>query len=159
MNEPIAQWIFAFNKWCPSVSILLCIMFLDVVMGTLVAFGTKKLSSSASYNGILKKVGIIIIVMTASLIDLAAGETNFLTMKMVSLGFSLSEAWSITENAGKLGIQIPESLAAALIKLHPAKIDTPTPTQQPTVTVQHASNVNLPAMDSGSSVNIHQDSR
>ena len=157
MNEQVTQWIFAFSKQFPAVSILLGMMVLDFLMGVTVAYGAKTLSSSASFKGMCKKVAMLLLVMTAGLVDKASGATA--AAQMVAMAFIATEAWSILENSARLGIKLPPELIDALSKLRPVSPAPPAQQNGPIVSVEHASNVNIPTQDSTglSGVSIHKD--
>jgi toxin secretion/phage lysis holin len=138
VQERIVELILEFHRQIPSVSILLLMMFLDFLMGVTVAYGAKELSSSASFRGISKKVGMFLLVMTASVLD-KANSSDF-AAKMVAMAFIATESFSIFENASKLGIKLPDGLVQALIKLRPEDEKRPS---NPAINVQHV-DINIP---------------
>lgn len=77
-----------------------------------------KLSSLAAFKGLLKKVGVIAVVLLAVLLDLAVANSAGVTFNAVTgatcLWFIASEGVSVLENAAEMGIPIPGILRKAL---------------------------------------------
>lgn len=77
-----------------------------------------KLSSQAAFNGLIKKVGVIAVVLLAVLLDLAVANSAGVTFNAVTgatcLWFIASEGVSVLENAAEMGIPIPGILRKAL---------------------------------------------
>lgn len=77
-----------------------------------------KLSSRAAFNGLIKKVGVIAVVLLAVLLDLAVANSAGVTFNAVTgatcLWFIASEGVSVLENAAEMGIPIPGILRKAL---------------------------------------------
>ena len=87
----------------------------DFVTGILKAFYDKKLNSTVSYKGIIKKFGIYIVVALACMIDQYIGA-NFLREAVIAF-YIINEALSVMENWGKMGLPLPERLKSALAQL------------------------------------------
>ena len=77
------------------------------------AYNTKTLSSSIGFKGILKKVGILIIVMLAVLVDRVTLD-NGGVRTLVIYYFVANEGLSILENLALSGLPIPKKLKDAL---------------------------------------------
>ena len=95
---------------------LICLLIaiaLDYVSGIIKAYIKKELSSSIGVKGILKKVGVLIVVMLATLIDRVTGETGAVRT-LVIYYFVANEGLSILENLGAAGVPIPAKLKKAL---------------------------------------------
>ena len=95
--------------------LLICIV-LDYVSGIIKAYVKKELSSSIGLKGILKKVGVLVIVALATLIDRVTGETGAIRT-LVIYYFVANEGLSIIENIGAAGVPIPAKLKKALKEL------------------------------------------
>lgn len=132
-NNSIIKWLAAaggavvsfFTGLPPLVWILVGVMTLDMVTGLICgATGkspkteTGKLSSKAAFEGLMKKVMVLLVVLLAALIDLAvtsgAGISFNATVGAVCLWFIASEGVSVLENAAQLGLPIPRVLTQAL---------------------------------------------
>ena len=87
---------------------LLCVMVIDYITGVLSAVKEKKLSSKIGFNGLLKKIGILLIV---ALSQMCANVLSIPETRSVVIGFYIAnEGISILENAKKLGVPLPEKL-------------------------------------------------
>lgn len=95
---------------------LLLFMLLDYITGIIKAFKSKKLSSEVGFYGLLKKATILVVVMVAVQLDTALNLDN--VMRYLAIGFYIAnEGLSILENAGEIGIPLPEKLKESLEKL------------------------------------------
>ena len=105
--------------------VLIGMMTLDYVTGIitgLMGVSSKteggKLSSGAAFKGILKKVGVLMVVLLSVLLDLAVANSANVTFNAVTgatcLWFIASEGVSVLENAAELGVPIPGILRKAL---------------------------------------------
>ena len=92
---------------------LLIAIVLDYISGIIKAYVAKELSSKIGLKGILKKVGILLIVMLSVLVDRVTGETGAVRT-LVIYYFVANEGLSILENLGQAGVPIPESIKKAL---------------------------------------------
>lgn len=96
-----------------ALNCLLIAIALDYVSGIIKAYVKKELSSQIGVKGILKKVGILVVVMLSVLIDRVAGETGAIRT-LVIYYFVANEGLSILENIGAAGVPIPAKLKKAL---------------------------------------------
>ena len=104
-----------------TMFIVLCVfMVIDYISGVIVAVVFKnstktesgKLNSRVSFNGLCKKLFVIVLVGVANFLDIALG-TNFIRGGVV-VAFISNETISIIENAGLMGIPIPAALRKAI---------------------------------------------
>ncbi|MCW5939898.1 MAG: phage holin family protein [Fimbriimonadaceae bacterium] len=93
---------------------LLVLMACDVLMGLLIAFGRKEVSSSVSRVGMARKAAVLLVVAVAYLVETYVQTPVGLA---TAAFFALTEALSVVENAARLGVPIPGFLRAALAKL------------------------------------------
>lgn len=96
-----------------AIQCLLIAIIIDYISGLIKAFNTKQLSSKIGFKGILKKVGVLLIVMLAVLIDRVTGETGAIRT-LVIYYFVANEGLSIIENLGQVGLPIPKAIKNAL---------------------------------------------
>ena len=119
----------------PILWVLVAVMSLDYATGLLCAAMGKSpktenggLSSKTAFQGLLKKVLILIIVGLAALVDHAITVSAGIEMAAVTgaccLWFVASEGLSILENAAAMGVPIPKVLMMAL-EIMREKGDTP----------------------------------
>lgn len=92
---------------------MLIAISLDYVSGLIKAYSTKTLSSKIGMRGLLKKVGLLIVVMIGVIIDKVTGGTGAVRT-LVIYYFVANEGLSIIENLGVAGVPIPKSIKKAL---------------------------------------------
>jgi toxin secretion/phage lysis holin len=114
-----------FVQMPPLVYILLAVMTIDYVTGLIVAALGKStktengyISSHTAFIGLMKKAGILLVVLLASLLDMAvshgAGISFGATMGATCLWFIASEGLSILENVASMGVPVPRILLKLL---------------------------------------------
>lgn len=99
---------------------VLCLMALDYITGVAAAFVTKRANSKLSWKGILKKFVMLLVLSMAHILDvyvLKTGANGAAMMTLVEFLFISNEGLSVIENAGKLGIKLPDALQKALVQL------------------------------------------
>lgn len=107
---------YLWGGWDMALRTLLTFMVLDYISGVICGYKDKGLSSEVAFKGIFKKVTILIIVAVGVAIDNAI-NTQGAIRSMVIFFYSGLEGISILENAGRMGVPIPEKLKDALIQL------------------------------------------
>lgn len=105
--------IYLLGGWDVALVCLIVAIILDYVSGIIKAYVNKDLSSKIGFKGLLKKVGILVIVMLAVLVDRITGETGAIRT-LVIYYFVANEGLSILENLAIAGVPIPESIKNAL---------------------------------------------
>ena len=109
-----------FGGWDAGLTTLIFLMAVDYFSGLAVAgifHNSKKtdsgaLESRAGWKGLCRKGMTFIFVLIAYRIDLFIG-TNYIRDAVI-IGFSVNELISITENAGLMGLPLPEVLKKAI---------------------------------------------
>ena len=91
----------------PKTIFLLCgiFVFADVLTGYLKAFKNKKVNSSISRDGYIKKVGWIVAILLAFLVDMLVEVDLFLIGSAIVC--IATEGISFYENLGEIGINLP----------------------------------------------------
>ena len=107
---------FIFGDWDVALQCLVIAIALDYVSGLIKAFINKELSSKIGVKGILKKVGVLVVVALAVLIDKITGESGAVRT-LVIYYFVANEGLSIVENLGEAGLPIPDVIKKALKSL------------------------------------------
>lgn len=92
---------------------LIVAIILDYISGIIKAYSTKSLSSSIGFRGILKKIGVLVLVMLAVVIDRIT-VNNGSIRTLVIYYFVANEGLSVLENLAQAGIPIPKKLKEAL---------------------------------------------
>lgn len=104
---------FLFGEFDIALQCLLVFIALDYISGIIKAFTYKELSSKIGFRGILKKVGILIIVSVGVLVDRITGDSGAVR-SLVIYYFVANEGLSIIENLSQTGLPIPKSIKNAL---------------------------------------------
>jgi toxin secretion/phage lysis holin len=103
-----------FGGWDSALTTLIIFMAIDYLTGLIVAgvfhnsgkSETGALESRAGWKGLCRKGMTLLIVLVAVRLDIAVG-TSFIKDAVV-IGYIANEALSIVENAGLMGLPIPE---------------------------------------------------
>lgn len=106
--------------WDNSIIILIVFMCIDYISGLIVAAVFKNsgkssnggLESNAGFKGLCRKVMILLMVIIATQFDKLLG-TDWARDSII-IAFIVNESISIIENAGLMGIPIPQSLKKAI---------------------------------------------
>ena len=88
---------------------LLIIMAIDYLTGICKAIVNKKLNSIVGVKGLIKKIGYLLIVALAVLIDKIMGDAGAIRILVIYF-FIANEGISILENWGKMGLPLPKKL-------------------------------------------------
>lgn len=108
-----AAYGFFFGEKSALLGILLGFVFIDYVSGMLAAYFEGRLRSAIGFKRIPKKVMIFAMVAVAHLVDRAVGTHNL--FRDATIFFYLAnELLSITENAGRIGLPVPEQIKQAV---------------------------------------------
>ena len=112
-------WLGYFLGGCDGLLIALVVFVaVDYVTGVMCAISDKKLSSEVGFKGICRKVLIFVLVGIGNLVDVyVLGEGGALRTAVIFFYLS-NEGISFLENAGHLGLPIPEKLKDVLEQLH-----------------------------------------
>jgi len=108
--------VYFLGGWDLLLQILITLTILDFITGVLSAAYNKKLSSDIGYKGIVRKIGIYIIVAVACLLDRLM-NTN-LVLRGATIGFYIViEATSVLENWALMELPLPRVIREALQQL------------------------------------------
>ena len=113
----------AFGGWDAAMMTLLIFMAIDYVSGLIVAgvfqasdkSETGALNSIACWQGLLKKGMTLVIVLVAARLDIVLG-TAFVRDAVV-IAYIVNETISIIENAGLMGLPVPDVIMSAIEQL------------------------------------------
>ena len=106
-NEDFRTFIYSGD--INLINILLLLMLIDVITGLIKAVKDKNLWSRKSLFGYARKILVFLIITVANLLDLLMNMNGTLVLATVTF-YILNEVLSITENAGQLGIPLPDKL-------------------------------------------------
>lgn len=110
-----------FGEWNVVLTVLIVAMGIDYVAGLIVAMAGRspktesgKLSSKAGFMGLAKKAMIMLVVLTATLLDKAVGNATSVFQTAAALFYIANEGLSILENAVLLELPVPNVIKKAL---------------------------------------------
>lgn len=104
---------YFFGGWSSLLGVLLAFVAIDYISGVVASGLEGKLSSAVGLKGIAKKVFIFVLVGVANLIDVSLGDGHLLRDATIFF-YLANEVISILENAGRVGIPVPEILEQAI---------------------------------------------
>lgn len=115
----VGGWLGYFLGGCDGLLYaLLAFVVIDYITGVMCAIADKKLSSAVGFKGICRKVMIFLLVGIANILDLQVIGTGSILRTAVIFFYISNEGVSLLENAGHLGLPIPEKIKTVLEQLH-----------------------------------------
>ena len=108
---------YLFGELTPLFTALISVVCIDYVTGIISAAVNHKLNSEKGFAGILKKVFIFLIVAVASILDAIIPATHAAIHASVCMFYIANESLSIIENAGEIGLPLPQVLKNTVEKL------------------------------------------
>ena len=115
----LGGWLGYFLGGCDGLLYaLLVFVVLDYVTGIMCAINDHKLSSEVGFRGICRKVIIFMLVGIGHILDLNVIGTGSVLRTAIIFFYLSNEGVSLLENAGHLGLPIPEKLKDVLEQLH-----------------------------------------
>lgn len=115
----IGGWLGYFLGGCDGLLFALVVFAVaDYITGVMCAISDKKLSSHVGFKGICRKVIIFMLVGIAHMIDVNVIATGSILRTAVIFFYLSNEGVSLLENAGHLGLPIPEKFKVVLEQLH-----------------------------------------
>ena len=109
------------GQWNTMLTVLVWFMAIDYITGLICAWRGKSpktesggVSSKAGFDGLLKKGIIMLVVLTATLLDRAAGMENSLFQTAAVAYHIANEGISILENSALMGVPYPKAMRDAL---------------------------------------------
>lgn len=108
--------LYLLGGWDIALQTLLIVMALDYITGVCKAIYNKKLNSTISFKGIVKKIGYIIMVAVAVELDTITGGTGAIRTLVIYF-FVANEGISIVENWGSMGLPLPQKIIDVLEQL------------------------------------------
>lgn len=100
---------FVYSGDMNLITILFIMMIIDIITGISKAVKNKNLWSRKSLLGFARKIFIFLIITVSNLLDLFMNLNGALVLATVTF-YILNEVLSITENAGQLGVPLPDKL-------------------------------------------------
>lgn len=114
---------YLFGGWDNAMITLIIFMAIDFISGLIVAgvfhsspkTETGTLESRIGWKGLCRKVSTLLFVLIAARLDVAIG-TDYIRNAAI-IGFTCNETISIVENAGLMGIPLPQVIVNAIDSL------------------------------------------
>lgn len=110
-----------FGAWTTLLTILLVAMVMDYISGLIVAAAGRSLkteagglSSNVGFIGLAKKGFIMLVVLVATLLDRAIGNTTMIFQTAATCYYIANECLSVLENAVLIGLPVPAVVKNAL---------------------------------------------
>ena len=108
--------VYFLGGWDIALQTLLIVIVVDYITGVFKAIYNRKINSSVGLKGIIKKIGYLIIVAVAVILDKIAGNTGAIRTLVIYF-FVANEGISILENWGGMGLPLPQKLIDTLEQL------------------------------------------
>jgi len=103
--------------WDGTIMALVLFITIDYMTGIMCAVSDKSLSSEIGFNGIFRKVVILMLVGIGALMDRYIIGNGEILRTAVIFYYLSNEGISILENAAHLGLPVPEKLKGVLEQL------------------------------------------
>lgn len=115
----VGGWLGYFLGGCDGLLYALVLfVVVDYITGVMCAASDHKLSSEVGFKGICRKVLIFLLVGIGHVLDAQIIGTGSVLRTAVIFFYLSNEGVSLLENAGHLGLPIPEKLKVVLAQLH-----------------------------------------
>ena len=114
----LGGWLGWFLGGCDGlIYALIAFVVVDYITGVMCAVVNKQLSSEVGFRGIFRKVLIFMLVSVGNIIDQQLIGSGSVIRTAVVFFYLSNEGISIIENAGILGLPIPQKLKDVLAQL------------------------------------------
>ncbi|HCA21092.1 MAG TPA: holin [Lachnospiraceae bacterium] len=115
----LGGWLGWFLGGCDGILYaLLVFVTVDYITGVLCAINDRSLSSEVSFRGLCRKVLIFTLVSVGHILDVYVIGNGSVLRTAVIFFYMSNEGISLLENAGHLGLPIPDQLRLVLEQLH-----------------------------------------
>ncbi|USP55657.1 hypothetical protein J2N67_005906 (plasmid) [Bacillus thuringiensis] len=104
---------YFFGGWDVLLKILVTMVSVDYITGMIAAGYNGKLKSKIGFKGIAKKIVLFLLVGVATQLDMVFGSNSAIREATIFF-FVGNELLSISENAGRIGIPLPQPLINAV---------------------------------------------
>ena len=112
---------YIFGPWDAMILALVCVVAIDYLTGVAKALILKQLDSGVGFRGLLKKVFIFALLALATVIGRMSPAANQVIRGAVIAFYVANEGISILENAGEIGLPLPDALRRALKRFSEAE--------------------------------------
>lgn len=109
------------GEWNVALTCLAVLMVCDYVTGLIVAWRGKSpktetggVSSKAGFDGLIRKFFIMVVILVATLLDVAIGNSTRVFQTAATMYYIANEGISILENTALMGVRYPSFIVKAL---------------------------------------------
>ena len=109
------------GEWNVLLTILAILMLTDYLTGLIVAWRGKSpktegggVSSKAGFDGLIRKFFIMVVILVATLLDVAIGNSTRIFQTAATMYYIANEGISILENTALMGVKYPVFIEKAL---------------------------------------------
>ena len=107
----VGGWLGWFLGGCDGLMYaLIAFVIIDYITGVMCGVADKKLSSGVGFKGICRKVLIFMLVGIANILDMEVIGTGSVLRTAIIFFYISNEGVSLLENAGHLGLPIPQKM-------------------------------------------------
>lgn len=115
----VGGWLGWFLGGCDGLLYaLIAFAAVDYVTGVMCAISNKRLTSKVGFKGICRKVLMFLLVGIANILDVYVIGTGSVLRTAIIFFYISNEGVSLLENAGRLGLPIPQKMKDVLAQLH-----------------------------------------
>lgn len=115
----VGGWLGWFMGGCDGLLYaIIAFVVIDYLTGVMCAFADHTLSSEVGFRGICRKVLIFLLVGMANILDVSVIGNGSVLRTAVIFFYISNEGVSLLENAGHLGLPIPQKMKDVLEQLH-----------------------------------------
>lgn len=109
------------GEWNVLLTVLAIFMATDYLTGLIVAWRGKSpktvtggVSSKAGFDGLIRKFFIMVVILVATLLDVAIGNSTRVFQTAATMYYIANEGISILENTALMGVKYPKFIIKAL---------------------------------------------
>lgn len=133
---------YLYGGWGILINILLIFVVVDWLTGWAAAWIKHELRSRVGFEGIARKAAIFLVVTISHFVDIIVTGGTGIIQDAVIFFYLANELLSITENLGRMGVPMPDTLRNA-VKIFESKSEVPSnpnlpdpPKEDPDATTQ-----------------------
>jgi toxin secretion/phage lysis holin len=121
-----------FGEWTAALTILVAMMATDYLAGVMLGITGRSpktegggLSSKVGFIGLAKKGFIMLIVLIATMLDKAIGNTSMVFQTATVFYYIANEGLSVLENADLMGVPFPAFIRERLVEMRESRDKPP----------------------------------
>ena len=111
------MFTYTLGVWDTALIVLIAFMVTDYITGIIAGAINKQLNSNRGFNGLLRKLIIILVLIMGVLLDRLLNDGTWVFRTLIAYFYIANEGLSILENIGKCGVNYPPLMANTLEQL------------------------------------------